>query len=117
MWAVNKIPEMMTIDARQFTEEQFKVADLIFDEIKTQNLLPANEAYRDPVRKSLDKALLVDLLGLEVDVMESMDILRYKWCNEPSVHGGKSTNPASNNQVVVSVQSPNFYKSLTNSVS
>ena len=90
---VSKMPQMITIDPRQFTEEQFKVADRIFDEFKTQDLLPANEAYRDPVRKSLDKALLVDLLGLDEDVMESMDLLRYKWCSEPFVHGGKSTRP------------------------
>ena len=84
---------MITIDPRQFTENQFKVADQIFDEIKTQELLPANEAYRDPVRKSLDKAVIVELLGLDEDLMESMDVLRYKWCSEPSVHGGKSTRP------------------------
>ena len=90
---VSKMPQMMTIDPRQFTEEQFKVADLIFDKFKTQDLLPANEAFCDPVRISLDKAVLVDLLGFAEDVMESMDILRHNWCNEPSVHGGKSTKP------------------------
>lgn len=90
---VSKMPKMMTIDPCKFTKDQFKVANQIFDEFKTQELLPANEAYRDPVRKSLDKAVLVDLLGLVEDAMESMDILRYKWCNEPSVHGGKSTKP------------------------
>ena len=90
---VSKIPQMITIDPRPFTENQFKVADQIFDEIKTQELLPANEAYRDPVRKSLDKAVIVELLGLDEDLMESMDVLRYKWCSEPSVHGGKSTRP------------------------
>ena len=91
---VSKMPQLMTIDPRLFTEEQFRIADRIFDEFKTLDLLPANEAYRDPVRKLLDEALLLDLLGLELDVMESMDILRYKWFSEPSVHGGKSTRPA-----------------------
>lgn len=92
---VSKMPQLMTIDPREFTEEQFNIADLIFDEFRTQDLLPANEAYCDPVRISLDKAVLVDLLGLPENVMESMDILRHKWCNEPSVHGGKSTKPGS----------------------
>ena len=29
----------------------------------------------------------------EVKVLEPLDLLRLKWCSEPSVHGGKGTGP------------------------
>ena len=91
--SVSKISEMMTIDPREFTAKQFVKADEIFERFKTQEFLPANEAYRDDVRIKLDKAVLLDLLGLDSDTLESLDLLRHKWCSEPSVHGGKSTRP------------------------
>ena len=56
-------------------------------------MLPANEAYRDPVRQELDRALLVDVLGLPDSILDSLDALRASWCAEPTVHGGKSTRP------------------------
>ena len=90
---VSMIPEMMTIDPREFTAERFAKVDEIFDRFKTQEFLPANEAYRDDVRIKLDEAVLLDLLGLDSDILESLDLLRHKWCSEPSVHGGKSTRP------------------------
>ena len=91
--SVTKIPEMMTIDPRQFTKAQFKIANDIFDRFKEKEFKPANEAYNDESRKDLDRAVLVELLGLPDSIMESIDLLRYKWCSEPSVHGGKSTRP------------------------
>ena len=90
---VRKFAEMTTIDPRGFTDEQFAIADDIFERIKDKEFLPANEAYRDDTRKELDRAVLIELLGLDESIMESIDLLRYKWCCEPSVHGGKSTRP------------------------
>ena len=40
-----------------------------------------------------DHRVLIDLLGLPTSVLESLDLLRLKWCSEPSVHGGKKTAP------------------------
>ena len=91
--SVSKIPEMMTIDPREFTAKQFAKADEIFNCFKTQEFLAANEVNRDDVRIKLDEAVLLDLLGLDSDILESLDLLRHKWCSEPSVHGGKSTRP------------------------
>ena len=85
--------EIVTIDPRQFTSKQFAIVDDIFDRFKAQDFLPANEAYRDTVRQKLDEAVFIELLGLDRKILESLDILRYKWCSEPSVHGGKSTRP------------------------
>ena len=91
--SVSKISEMMTIDPREFTAKQFVKADEIFNRFKTREFLPANEAYRDDVRIKLDETVLLDLLGLDKNILESLELLRYKWCREPSVHGGKSTRP------------------------
>ena len=54
----------------------------------------ANEAYRDATRQALDKTVLVDLLGVPSSMLDSLAPLRQQWCNEPTVHGGKSTRPA-----------------------
>ena len=54
----------------------------------------ANEAYRDATRQALDKTVLVDLLGVPSSMLDSLALLRQQWCNEPTVHGGKSTRPA-----------------------
>ena len=61
--------------------------------LKEQKFLPANEAYRDPVRKALDRFLLLELLELPEEILEPFDRLRLQWCAEPSVHGGKRTAP------------------------
>ena len=83
----------MTIDPRNFTKKQFKIANDIFERFREKEFKPANEANIDESRKNLDRAVLVELLGLPDSIMESIDLLRYKWCSEPSVHGGKSTRP------------------------
>ena len=63
----------------------------IFAEFRHHPLLPANEAYQDPVRADLDRAVLVRLLGLSDGIEDSLRLLRNQWCAEPSVHGGKDT--------------------------
>lgn len=93
MISITKLCSMMTIDVRQFSQKQFQCAEKIFDRFKKEDLLPANEAYRDDIRKELDYAVLIELLGLPEKITESIDLLRLKWCSEPSVHGGKSTSP------------------------
>ena len=41
----------------------------------------------------MDRRVLLDLLGLPDTVLDPLDVLRMKWCSEPSVHGGKGTGP------------------------
>ena len=84
---------MPTLDVTQLSEDQLQTAQTIFDELKNLDFLPANEAYRDETRKLLDRRLLIDLLNLPEAILEPLDLLRLKWCNEPSVHGGKPTAP------------------------
>ena len=61
--------------------------------MRESQFLPANEAYRDNTRKELDHRALIDMLGLPESILEPLDLLRLKWCSEPSVHGGKKTAP------------------------
>ena len=87
---VTSIRTMPTLDVTRLSDAQLKVAEEIFEDFRGREFLPANEAWRDESRKELDRRVLVDLLGLVEDqVMGSLDLLRRKWCLEPSVHGGK----------------------------
>ena len=83
------MPLLPIIDLRQLTEKQIKLAERIFDEFSTQELLPANEAYRDKVRHKLDQAVLLELLGFPSDILEPLALLRDLWCAEPTVRGTK----------------------------
>ena len=82
------------LDPRCLDYDHLDRAESIFDDFGGRELLPANEAYRDQVRLALDRAVLIDLLGLPEDILDPLDILRRQWCSEPSVHGGKSTRPS-----------------------
>ena len=92
---ITAVRTMPTLDVTKLSDAQLKVAEEIFEDFRDREFLPANEAWRDESRKELDRRVLVDLLGLTEDsvVMGSLDLLRLKWCSEPSVHGGKGTGP------------------------
>ncbi len=91
---ITAIRTMPTLDVTQLSEDQLQTAESIFDELKHVDFLPANEAYRDDTRKLLDRRVLIDLLNLPESILEPLDLLRLKWCSEPSVHGGKGTAPS-----------------------
>ena len=90
---ITAIRSMPTLDVAKLTQAQLDVAEDIFEDMKVAQFLPANEAYRDNTRKELDYRVLIDMLGLPATVVEPLDLLRLKWCSEPSVHGGKRTAP------------------------
>ena len=87
------LPELPIVDVRKFSESQLQKSHKIFDDFSDVEFLPANEAWRDEGRKALDETVLVDLLNQPSQILESLDLLRTKWCLEPSVHGGKKTRP------------------------
>ena len=89
---LSKLPRLLTLDARELSRRQFRDCERMFGDFRTRPFLPANEAYRDPVRQELDAALF-DALGLPKPLLSSLDILRKQWCAEPTVHGGKATSP------------------------
>ncbi|MDE0073862.1 MAG: hypothetical protein OXU32_07760 [Gammaproteobacteria bacterium] len=88
---LSRLPELPVLDPRQLGEGHIQKAQELFAEFRNRPLLPANEAYRDPVRADLDQAVLVRLLGLPEGIEDSLRLLRDQWCAEPSVHGGKGT--------------------------
>ena len=90
---ISAIRTMPTLDVTQLSDDQLRAAEGIFEDFREREFLPANEAYRDDNRKDLDRQVLVELLGLPESVLEPLDLLRLKWCSEPSVHGGKGTGP------------------------
>ena len=91
--SISKLPLLSSIDMHRITNEQIARARVIFREFESREFRPANEAWRDEARQDLDRAVLIDLLGLPENIMEPLDLLRRQWCAEPSVHGGKKTAP------------------------
>ena len=89
---ISKLPELNVLDAQRLGASQLQQCQAVCDEFHSRSLLPANEAYRDPVRKELDAALWA-ILGLPDTLLTNLDLLRNQWCAEPSVHGGKQTRP------------------------
>ena len=91
MLTISRLPDLLALDARALSEEQSARAQAVFADFRDRKMLPANEAYRDPVRQELDQALLVDVLGLSEELLDGLAALRSSWCAEPTVHGGKAT--------------------------
>ena len=91
---ISRLPNLTVLDPRKLTTKQLDHADKLFEQFRDQELRPANEAWQDESRQALDRAVLIDLLGLPEDVLEPLSLLRCQWCAEPSVHGGKSTAPS-----------------------
>ena len=90
---ISQLPDLHVLDPRTLTKVQQVRAQELFDAFKARTLLPANEAYRDETRQALDRAVLVNLLGLPEAVLEPLAVLRTQWCCEPTVHGGKANRP------------------------
>ncbi len=90
---ISAIRTMPTLDVTKLSQAQLEEAEAVFEDTRDRKFLPANQAYDDPSRKELDYRVLIDVLGLPKSVLEPLDLLRLKWCSEPSVHGGKSTAP------------------------
>ena len=90
---ITAMRSMPTLDVAKLSPAQLAKAEEIFEDMRDSQFLPANEAYRDNTRKELDHRVLIDMLGLPESILEPLDLLRLKWCSEPSVHGGKKTAP------------------------
>ena len=90
---VTAIPDIPVLNVTNITTDQLDAAVQIFDDLQAETMLPANEAWRDPVRQELDRRLFNDVLGLDDRAVEQLDILRRQWCSEPTVTSVKSTGP------------------------
>lgn len=90
---ISALPELLVLDPRSMADDKPGRASEIFERLRGNPLLPANEAYRDQFRMELDHALLRGVLDLPGEALEALDTVRHQWCSEPSVHGGKRTAP------------------------
>jgi hypothetical protein len=91
---VTSIPLVKTLDVRALTVAQHKAAKSVFTALSKQNLLPFDQVNEDSARAEIDRALLVDVLGLDPALCEPggpMDRLRRKLAAEPQVHANKQT--------------------------
>ena len=91
---ITAVPDLPVLDPGTLTASQLDHCCAIFNDLKGREFRPANEAYRDEARKSLDRELLfgiTSVLQLDPGLEEGLDLLRKQWCAEPSVHGGKHT--------------------------
>ena len=91
--SVGRIDEIPVLDCRTLSSEALSEASKIFARFRLREFRPANEAYRDETRQDLDRAVLCDMLGLPRSILDPLETVRYQWCREPTVHGGKPTRP------------------------
>ena len=87
--SVSGLDSLCLLDFRCLTDEQLLMAEMIFEEFRDKDLLPAYLADADPNRALLDRRVICDLLGFGEDIYMAVRRLSAKWCAEPSVHGGK----------------------------
>ena len=87
---VTRLPDLPVLDMRKLTPAQISDLTAAANTIAPQEFLPAHLAAKDPVRKELDRLVLEVALGFSADAMDQVELLRRKWCAEPTVHGGKS---------------------------
>ena len=88
---VKAIATLPYLDVSKLDEQAIETASSIFAEMKNETLMIICKADIDPVRKELDRRILCDVLGLPEEAARRFDLIRKKWCAEPSVHGGKKT--------------------------
>ena len=89
---VTGIPRIPTLDVRALTAEQHERAREAFERLRDERFLPFDQIDEDPAREALDRALVVDVLGLPESLCAPggpLDLLRRKLAAEPQIHGGK----------------------------
>ena len=86
---IGAVESLPVLDLRCLIDEQLLMAEMIFDEFRDKDLMPAYLADTDPNRAHLDRRVVCDLLGFDEDIYVAVRRLSAKWCAEPSVHGGK----------------------------
>ena len=90
---ITAIPAMAVLDLRRLSSQQMKSLVNIYAEFEHEEMLPANEAYRDNIRQTLDRRILTEVLSLAANTIDQLDTLRHQWCGEPTVSGRKPTGP------------------------
>lgn len=91
---VTTIPSIPTLNVSTLTAKQHAVAKAKFELLKDKFLLPFNQIDADENRAAIDRALIVDVLGLPEALCAAngpLEALRNKLAAEPQIHGGKKS--------------------------
>ena len=80
---ISRLPKLPVLDVRQLSPDQLSLAETIFHRFQGREFLPANMASHDLTRQDLDRAILADLLELDLEVLKRVDVIRDQWCREP----------------------------------
>ncbi len=91
---VSGLPSMSTLDLRALSATQHEAASRAFAALSSERFLPFDQMDEDPARTTLDRCLIVDVLGLDPSLCAvggPLDRLRRKLAAEPQVHGDKQT--------------------------
>ncbi len=91
---VTGIPNIPTLDTRTLTHEQHAEAKRQFNLLRDERFLPFDQIDEDPARARLDRALLVDVLGLPESLVAPdgpIDLIRRKLAREPQIRGNKKS--------------------------
>ena len=86
---IRNVESLPVLDLRALSDEQQRISESIFNELRDVELKPAYLADADPNRALLDRRIVCDLLGFDEETYVGVRRLAAKWCAEPSVHGGK----------------------------
>ena len=81
--------KLPVLDVTQLTNRQLDQMEKIFEQVKELPMLPANEAWQDPIRAELDQRVLTEVLELELETVDRTRDLRNRWCREPTVQARK----------------------------
>ena len=84
-----RLSGMPTLDVTQLKPEQMEAARVGFDAMKNRQMLPFYRAAQDETRAELDRVVLCEILGLPKKVLDGVDLIRKKLCEEPSVVGSR----------------------------
>ena len=91
---VTAIPNITTLDTRALSDAQHGEAKHQFDLLCNERFLPFDQIDEDPARAKLDRAILIDVLGLPESLVAPdgpIDLIRRKLAREPQIHGGKKS--------------------------
>lgn len=86
------LEKFVCLDPVQLSKHQLEACAALLDDLANLPLRPINEIDKDKNRAQLDEALLVDILGLPIEIAKpggALELLRAKLAREPSIHGSK----------------------------
>ena len=84
------LESLTTLDIQQLKAWQIDEALAMWQDFKDRKFQPFYQCAVDPVRIQLDECIVRDLLGLGEDAVASVARLRQLLASDPSIHGSKS---------------------------